>query len=138
MRSTTVRTSITRRSAPESRPTNARCPATAGWRGSTSRGPLTPSKLHGLLDILVDPDDLSYRVPWCGRFSVPFGLEVLRKVALETEGSAPRGKLLSYGTSLSGPELPVSAEAREGGLGYTAPSNFHHWVGYAAVGYLMP
>jgi AmmeMemoRadiSam system protein B len=101
-------------------------------------GIITPSKLHGLLDILVDPDDLSYRVPWCGRFSVPFGLEVLRKVALETEGSAPRGKLLSYGTSLSGPELPVSAEAREGGLGYTAPSNFSHWVGYAAVGYQMP
>ena len=77
------------------------------------------------------------RLPWCGRFSVPFGLEVLRKVALETEGAVPTGELLKYGTSLSGPELPVSAEARERGLGYTAPSNFHHWVGYASVGYLM-
>ena len=27
---------------------------------------------------------------------------------------------------------------REAGLGYTAPSNFHHWVGYASVAYLVP
>jgi len=101
-------------------------------------GTLTPAKLHGLLDTLVEPDDLSYRLPWCGRFSVPFGLEVLRKVALETAGAAPKGALLKYGTSLDGPELPVSADARKRGLGYTAPSNLHHWVGYIAVGFLMP
>ena len=45
------------------------------------------------------------------------------------------GALLRYGTSLTEAELPVSQEARETGLGYTAPSNFHHWVGYASVGY---
>ena len=101
-------------------------------------GTLTAAKLHDLFDTLVDPEDLSYRLPWCGRFSIPFGLEVLRKVALETGGAAPTGELLRYGTSLEGPELPVSAEARKGGLGYTAPSNLHHWVGYAAVGYQMP
>jgi AmmeMemoRadiSam system protein B len=101
-------------------------------------GTLTPAKLHTLLDTLVEPDDLSYRLPWCGRFSVPFGLEVLRKVAIETAGAAPTGELLKYGTSLDGPELPVSVDARKGGLGYTAPSNLHHWVGYIAVGFLMP
>ena len=37
----------------------------------------------------------------------------------------------------SEPELPVSTETRENGLGYTAPSNFHHWVGYAAIGYQL-
>ena len=101
-------------------------------------GPLAAAKLHSLQDSLVEPNDLSYRLPWCGRFSVPFGLEFLRRVALETAGRAPVGELLRYGTSLSGPELPVRAENREGGLGYTAPSNFHHWVGYAAVGYRLP
>jgi len=101
-------------------------------------GPLDPNKLHGLLDTLIDPDDLSYRLPWCGRFSVPFGLELLRKIAADTGGGNPEGTLLRYGTSLSEPELPVSAETRENGLGYTAPSNLHHWVGYAAVGYLLP
>jgi AmmeMemoRadiSam system protein B len=100
-------------------------------------GTLSASKLHGLLDTLVDPDDLQYRLPWCGRFSIPFGLELLRKVSLATEGTAPTGALLRYGTSLSEPELPVSDATREAGLGYTAPSNLHHWVGYAAVGYRL-
>jgi len=98
-------------------------------------GVLEPSKLHGLLDTLVDPDDLSYRLPWCGRFSIPFGLELLRKIAIDSGERIPTGTLLRYGTSLSEPELPVSAETRKSGLGYTAPSNFHHWVGYASVGY---
>ena len=47
----------------------------------------------------------------------------------------PTGHLLRYGTSLSEAEVPVSEATREAGLGYTAPSNLHHWVGYAAVGY---
>ncbi len=98
-------------------------------------GPLQPQKIHDFLDTLVDPSDLNYRLPWCGRFSIPFGLEVLRKVALTTQDKVPEGALLRYGTSLTEPELPISAEARKNGLGYTAPSNFHHWVGYAAVGY---
>jgi len=100
-------------------------------------GALDPNKLHGLFDVLVDPEDLSYRLPWCGRFSVPFGLELLRKIAIDSGENIPEGTLLRYGTSLSEPELPMSATTRESGLGYTAPSNFHHWVGYAAVGYLL-
>jgi hypothetical protein len=100
-------------------------------------GTLDPNKLHGLLDTLVDPDDLSYRLPWCGRFSVPFGLELLRKIAAYSGEGIPEGTMLRYGTSLSEPELPVLAETRENGLGYTAPSNLHHWVGYAAIGYRL-
>jgi len=101
-------------------------------------GRLDPAALHRFLDTLVDPETLDYRLPWCGRFSIPFGLELLRKVALESEGKVPEGALLRYGTSLTEAELPVSSEARETGLGYTAPSNFHHWVGYASVGYWIP
>jgi AmmeMemoRadiSam system protein B len=101
-------------------------------------GPLEADKLRALLHALVDPDDLrSYRIPWCGRFSVPFGLELLRQLAAKTGQSTPVGHLLRYGTSLSEAELPVSSATREAGLGYTAPSNFHHWVGYAAVGYTL-
>lgn len=101
-------------------------------------GRLEPGKLHRLHEMLVDPDTLEYRLPWCGRFSIPFGLEVLRKVSVATEGEAPYGSLLRSGTSLSEPELPVSPASRESGLGYTAPSNLHHWVGYEAIGYLLP
>ena len=69
---------------------------------------------------------------------MPFGLELLRKVSLATESTIPNGALLRYGSSLSEPELPVSTATRTSGLGYTAPSNFHHWVGYAVIGYLLP
>lgn len=101
-------------------------------------GVLDPSKMQNFSSTLVDPDSLEYRLPWCGRFSIPFGLELLRKTSLETAGKVPYGSLLSFGTSLSEPELPVSPSTRAAGLGYTAPSNFHHWVGYAAVGYRLP
>ena len=101
-------------------------------------GNLDPSEVHKIFSTLVDPDSLEYRLPWCGRFSIPFGLELLRKLSLSTTGKIPYGTLLRYGTSLSEPELPVSPATRASGLGYTAPSNFHHWVGYAAVGYLLP
>jgi AmmeMemoRadiSam system protein B len=102
------------------------------------QGPLEQERLRGLFESLVDPETLDYRVPWCGRFSVPFGLELLRKVAMQTANAIPRGQLLRYGTSLSEPELPVSAATRGSGLGYTAPSNLHHWVGYAAIGFRLP
>ena len=102
-------------------------------------GGLDPERLAGLLGELVAADDVrQYRIPWCGRFSIPFGLELLRKVAAASGAGAPVGTLLRYGTSLSEPELPVAKATRDGGLGYTAPSNLHHWVGYAAVGFTLP
>ena len=101
-------------------------------------GGLDPSKLREFSSTLVDPVTLDYRLPWCGRFSIPFGLELLRQLSISTAGNVPNGTLLRYGTSLSEPELPVSSQTRSSGLGYTAPSNFHHWVGYAAVGYVLP
>ena len=101
------------------------------------QGALDANHLHTFFETLVDPTDVhSYRVPWCGRFSIPFGLEVLRKTAAASGTLTPTGFLLRYGTSLSEPVLPVTAATRDAGLGFTAPSNLHHWVGYAAVGYL--
>lgn len=101
-------------------------------------GPLTAERLAGLLGELVDPHDVrQYRIPWCGRFSIPFGLELLRKTAALSGAGVPKGTLLRYGTSLSERELPVSQASRDAGLGKTAPSNLHHWVGYAAVGYSL-
>ena len=95
--------------------------------------------MEALYRNLVHPDDTRrYRVPWCGRFSIPLGMEVLRKLAAETGTPLPTGHALRYGTSLSEPELAVSRATREAGLGYTAPSNFHHWVGYATTAYIVP
>jgi AmmeMemoRadiSam system protein B len=102
-------------------------------------GPLVQSHLQGLLHALVDKTDIRrYHLPWCGRFSIPLGLEVLRKTAERTGEPVPVGHLLRYGTSVSEAELPVARATRDAGLGYTAPSNLHHWVGYVAIGYRTP
>jgi AmmeMemoRadiSam system protein B len=107
--------------------------------GEHLTGPLAPSKPRSFLERLVEPEDVrKYRIPWCGRFSIPFGLELLRKTARGLGDPVPVGHLLRYGTSLSEAEPPISEASRKAGLGYTAPSNFHHWVGYAAIGYLPP
>ncbi len=101
-------------------------------------GPVKAEKLRSLLYRLVDEDDVrSYRIPWCGRFSVPFGMEFLRRTAERRGLAVPKGTFLRYGTSLSDPELPVGAATREAGLGLTAPSNLHHWVGYGAVAFTI-
>jgi AmmeMemoRadiSam system protein B len=81
----------------------------------------------------VDPEDvMRYTITWCGRFSVPFGLNVASRLAEGLEGRRLRGILLDYGTSVS--EASLDLEGLEG-LGTTAPNNLHHWVGYAAIGY---
>jgi len=102
-------------------------------------GPLGASRLRSLLYRLTDERDVHrYLIPWCGRFSVPFGLELLRRTAGELGEPVPSGILLRYGTSVSEAELAVTEATRKAGLGYTAPSNFHHWVGYGALSYTLP
>jgi len=78
-----------------------------------------------------------YKLPWCGRFSVPFGVKLLGDVAEKTGMGTPEGHFLRYATSLSEPMLPVSQKTLDAGLGTTAPSNLHHWVGYATVGFTV-
>ncbi len=97
-------------------------------------GPLSSDSQHGLLSLLVDEAyPQTYRIPWCGRFSIPFGIEVLRKLSEKQGLQTPTARLLRYGTSLEGPELEISDATRKAGLGLTAPSNLHHWVGFFSV-----
>ncbi len=102
-------------------------------------GPLDAAKLAQFEYTLVDPNNVrTYTLPWCGRFSIPFGLELLRDLAAKTGLEIPEGHFLRYATSLSEPQLPVSQATLDAGLGTTAPSNLHHWVGYATVGFTVP
>jgi len=102
-------------------------------------GPIRAQALEEMLYTLVEREDVHhYRIPWCGRFAVPFGLELLRKVAAHSSLPTPEGTLLAYGTTLSEPEPPVSPATRQAGLGYTAPSNLHHWVGFVSICYTVP
>lgn len=96
-------------------------------------GPIEAEKLEKFLYACVDRDDVTrYRVTWCGRFSVPFGLDVASRVSRSLSGRTLEGSVLDYGTSLDEVSLDLSAIP---GLGATAPNNLHHWVGYPALGY---
>ncbi len=93
-------------------------------------GTVTVEGARSLQATLVDPDDPDrYRIPWCGRFSIPFGLLLVRRAALDLGLGEPRLLPLAYATSVGSPEIPV----RDVGLGETAPANLYHFVGYPAA-----
>jgi hypothetical protein len=75
------------------------------------------------------PDD--YRMTWCGRFSVPFGMLLLEATAKGLGQPAPMGVPVAYGSSVGTPELPVKGL----GMGATAPANLFHFVSYPGVAF---
>jgi AmmeMemoRadiSam system protein B len=96
------------------------------------RGPLTRTKTRDLYATFVNPerpDD--YRLTWCGRFAVPFGMLLLQRAARGF--GQPVGHPIAYATSVGWPELPV----RDAGLGATAPANLYHFVSYPAVAFTL-
>jgi len=96
-------------------------------------GLVEQDKLKRFLYTCVDANDvMKYKVTWCGRFSIPFGLNVAARLAKALEDRSLEGTLLDYGTSVSEASLDTQ---NLGGLGVTAPNNFRHFVGYAAIGY---
>lgn len=95
-------------------------------------GPVTADGVRALYAAFVDPAAPdTYRLTWCGRFSVPLGLLTLTRVSQATEQRAATGAPLTYATSVGLPELAV----RELGLGETAPANLYHFVGLPAAAY---
>ena len=93
-------------------------------------GTLTTAKVRQLYSTFVNPKDPNeYRLTWCGRFAVPFGLLLLQR--LGREGFPFTGHPVAWASSVGGPELPV----RDLGLGATAPSNLYHFVSYPAVAF---
>jgi len=96
-------------------------------------GPIERSKLRDFLHACVNPrDPMEYRITWCGRFSVPLGLNVCSRLFELFETRPLQGVVLDYGTSLSEESLDLE---KVPGLGTTAPNHLHHWVGYAAIAY---
>jgi AmmeMemoRadiSam system protein B len=94
-------------------------------------GEITRTKLEGFYRKVVAEDYHEYRITWCGRFSVPFGLAALASLSDALERPAPEGMLLRYGTTLD----PGRSDPGVEGLGVTAKANLHHWVGFTAIGY---
>jgi len=97
-------------------------------------GPVEPEKVRRLYETFVDPanPDL-YRLTWCGRFAVPFGMLLLESAARGLGQGRPTGQPVAYATSVGSPELPV----RDLGLGPTAPANLYHFVGYPAAAFTV-
>jgi AmmeMemoRadiSam system protein B len=88
-------------------------------------GEVSEEKMWQAFTTWVDPEDVgTYRLTWCGRFSIPFGY-LLAKAAFGPVLAHP----VAYATSVGWPELPTSGL----GLERTAPANLYHFVGYPGV-----
>lgn len=88
-------------------------------------GPVTREKVWEAFQTWVDPEDVgSYRLTWCGRFSIPLGY-LLAASAFGSVVARP----VAYATSVGWPELP----AEDLGVGRTAPANLYHFVGYPGI-----
>lgn len=94
-------------------------------------GPVSTDKAAGLYGELVKEDFHEYEISWCGRFSIPFGLALLDNLPTPPGRLHPCGILLRYGTTLD----PGPIDPGVPGLGFTAPANLRHWVGFVAVGF---
>lgn len=102
---------------------------------SALAGPLDVARIRALYEMYVDPQEPdTYRLSWCGRFSIPFGLLLVRRTSQALEHATPVGMPLAYATSVGAPEL----RARDVGLGETAPANLFHFVGYPAAAWVIP
>lgn len=99
----------------------------------TLKGEVSAGKLRDFYSRCTDPDDYTkYRVTWCGRFAVSFGLLTALHVHTTLLKRPLRNVLDDYGTSVSEAHLAFGPS----GPSATAPAHFHHFVGYAALGYI--
>jgi AmmeMemoRadiSam system protein B len=97
-------------------------------------GPLSPDKTKAFYSAVVNPANPDeYRMPWCGRFSIPFGLLLMDETARALGQARPVGHPAAFGTSIGFPQLPV----RDPALGVTAEANLYHFVSYPGMAYVL-
>jgi AmmeMemoRadiSam system protein B len=98
-------------------------------------GPVSDATAHMALDTFTDPTDpRRYRLTWCGRFSIPFGLMLIHRVAGRLGEPGVELRPVAWSSSLAAPPLAVETP----GLGVTAPATLEHFVGYAAAAFVLP
>lgn len=98
---------------------------------STLCGPLNPDSIRKFCDFTIQSDNYKeYKWTWCGRYSVPIGLLTGYYLA-ESSDKTLCGTSSGYMTSIDHPPVPVD----DLGMGVTAPSSIHHWVGYVGIVY---
>ena len=96
-------------------------------------GEVTPNMARAFFEMTVDPGAPdTYRKPWCGRFSIPFGLLLLGTLSQELGLAPPKGMPIAFGASVDVPELPL----RSTGLGQTCPISLYHFVTFPSVAFV--
>ena len=96
----------------------------------TLAGPLEAESARAFYSTVVDPENPDqYRVTWCGRFSVTFGMLFLESLARKAGIGKLTGVPLALGVSVDTPELAI----RDQGMGPTAPANLYHFVTHPAL-----
>lgn len=96
-------------------------------------GVVTQDMARHFFEAVVDPDQPDvYRKPWCGRFSIPFGLELLRSLSQQLSLDPPRAMPIAFGASVDAPELPL----RHMGLGQTCPISLYHFVTFPSAAFV--
>ncbi|MCX6236479.1 MAG: AmmeMemoRadiSam system protein B [Bacteroidia bacterium] len=87
--------------------------------------------IHKFFDYTVQSGNWrEYLWPWCGRYSVPFGLLTGLYLSQIRGEEGLKGIKMRYSTSIARSPMPVE----DLGMGKTAIATLHHWVGYAAIG----
>lgn len=93
---------------------------------------LDTSNIHRFVNYTVSPANFrDYIWPWCGRYSVPFGMLTAMYLNKIVKGDPLVGIKMEYSTSIAQKPLPVDDLK----MGKTAIATLHHWVGYAGIGY---
>jgi len=88
--------------------------------------------IHKFFNFTVQPGNWrEYKWPWCGRYSVPFGLLTGMYLSQTNGVEKLKGIKMGYSNSIAHKPLPVEDLL----MGKTAIATLHHWVGYAAIGY---
>lgn len=93
---------------------------------------ITTEKVRSFINYTTKAEDFKeYKWTWCGRYSIPFGLLTSFHLQELLGPEKLKGTFLSYSTSVDSKSILVEDLK----MGFTAPANDRHWVGYAAVGY---
>jgi len=95
-------------------------------------GKIALEKDHQLYDHLIDEQNISsYKVTWCGRFSITFAVNFAARLLNKVERRNLTGYLLRHSSGLNDPWVPV----RKLNMGITGDVNLHHFVTYFSVGF---
>ena len=93
---------------------------------------LTTNKIERFTKYTVQPDNYKeYKWVWCGRYSVPFGLDFANKLNLQINNTPLHGDFIDYQSSIDHDLI----EVEDLGMGTTARANQKHWVAYASIKY---